>query len=121
MTDMSDSPATSSPNLRTLTHLAYGLFALGVLSAGLFGVATLAAVVLAYLKRPDTVGTAYYAHLDWLLSTFWWALLWLAVSLVATLLYIGWIGVVATVVWLTWRTVKGWLALCEARAPTRYV
>jgi len=118
-TDTTSTPA-SGPDLRMLTHLAYGLFALGIVSAGLFGVATLAAVVLAYLKRPDTVGTAYYAHLDWLLSTFWWALLWLAVSAIATLLYIGWIGVVATLLWLVYRTIKGWLALCEDREPMRY-
>jgi len=107
----------SGPSLHTLTHLAYGLFALGVVSVGVFGVATLAAVVLAYLKRPDTVGTPYYAHLDWLLSTFWWAMLWLLISAIATWLYIGWIGVIATTLWLTYRLIKGWLALCEARAP----
>jgi len=121
MTEIDTTPAPANgPGLRTLTHLAYGLFALGLVSAGLFGVATLAAVVLAYLKRPDTVGTEYYAHLDWLLSTFWWALLWLAVSAIATLLYIGWIGVLATLLWLVYRTLKGWLALCEARAPMSY-
>jgi len=121
MTDSTADPAgsqASGPSLRTLTHLAYGLFALAVVSAGLFGLAALAAVILAYLKRPDTVGTAYYAHLDWLLSTFWWALLWLVVSAIATLLYIGWLGIFATLLWLIYRLTKGWLALCEARAPT---
>jgi len=116
MTDTTPTPSTG-PGLRTLTHIAYGLFALGVLTAGLFGVATLAAVVLAYAKRPDAAGTMYYTHLDWLLATFWWGLLWLAISTVATWLFIGWLGLVATVIWIVWRLVKGWLALCEEQAP----
>jgi len=120
MTDTTPSPS-NGPGLRTLTHIAYGLFALGALSAGLFGVAVLAAVVLAYVKRPDAAGTVYHVHLDWLLATFWWALLWLAISIVATWLFIGWIGVAATVIWLVYRVIKGWLALCEGQPPASSV
>ncbi len=57
-------------SLRKITHIIYGLFALGILSAGVFGVAALAAVVLAYLKRGDAAGTVYAAHFDWVLTTF---------------------------------------------------
>jgi len=103
--------------MRCLTHIAYGLFALGVATAGFLGVAALAAVVLTYLKRPDAAGTVYAAHLDWLLSTFWWGLLYLAISGIATLIFVGWIGVIATTVWIVYRLIKGWLALCEGRAP----
>ena len=38
-----------------------------------------------YVKRGDTAGTMYASHFDWLLRTFWWALLWLAISAIATL------------------------------------
>jgi uncharacterized membrane protein len=41
----------------------------------------------------------------------------LAVSGLATYIYIGWIGVVATGVWILFRLVKGWLALLEGRTP----
>jgi uncharacterized membrane protein len=107
-------------DLRTLTHVAYGLFALGFLTSGFLGIATLAAVVLMYLKRSDVAGTVYAAHFDWLLRTFWWALLWLAISSLAVLIYIGWIGVIATIVWGLYRLIKGWLALLEGTAPTSY-
>jgi uncharacterized membrane protein len=107
-------------DLRTLTHVAYGLFALGFLTSGFLGIATLAAVVLMYLKRSDVAGTVYAAHFDWLLRTFWWALLWLAISCLALIIYIGWIGVVATVVWGLYRLIKGWLALLDGVAPTSY-
>jgi uncharacterized membrane protein len=107
-------------DLRTLTHVAYGLYALGFLTSGFLGIATLAAVVLMYLKRSDAAGTVYAAHFDWLLRTFWWALLWLAISGIATLIFIGWIGVAATIVWVLYRLIKGWLALLEGSAPTTY-
>jgi len=112
--------SSTSPDLRTLTHVAYGLYALGFLTGGFLGIATLAAVVLMYVKRADTAGTMYAAHFDWLLRTFWWALLWLAISAIATLVFIGWIGLAATVVWVLYRLIKGWLALLEGAAPTPY-
>jgi len=110
----------TSLDLRTLTHVTYGLYALGFLTGGFLGIATLAAVVLMYLKRTDAAGTMYAAHFDWLLRTFWWALLWLAISAIAVLIFIGWLGVVATVVWVLYRLIRGWLALMEGNAPTQY-
>ncbi|SOE47599.1 Probable transmembrane protein [plant metagenome] len=107
-------------SLRTLTHVAYGLFALGFVTAGFLGVATLAAVVLLYLKRQDTAGTYYSAHFDWLLATFWWGLLWLAISGLLTMIFIGWAGVLATVIWVLYRLLKGWLSLMDGRAPAAY-
>ena len=74
-------------DLRTLTYVAYGLYALGFLSSGFLGIATLASVVLMYLKRADVAGTFYAAHFDWLLRTFWWALLWMAISALAVYLH----------------------------------
>jgi len=59
----------------------------------------------------------YVSHADWIIRTFWWGLLWLVISTVATWLFIGWLGLVATVIWIVWRLVKGWLALCEEQSP----
>ena len=121
---MSDPQSPIQPknsfDLRTLTHVAYGLYALGFVTAGFLGISTLAAVVLMYLKRTDAAGTMYAARFDWLLRTFWWALLWMALSAIATLIFIGWLGVVATVVWVLYRLIKGWLALMEGAVPTQY-
>jgi uncharacterized membrane protein len=106
---------------RRLTFIAYGLFTAGFISGGLLGIATLAAMVLLYVKRADVGGTFYSAHFDWLLRTFWWALLWLGLSFLTTLIYIGWIGIGVTLIWVLYRLVKGWLALFEGRAPTAYM
>jgi uncharacterized membrane protein len=105
-------------DLRTLSHVAYGLYAIGLVTAGFLGVAILAAVVLLYLKRADTAGTVYAPHFDWLLRTFWWSLLWFALSALLTLIAIGWLGIIAATVWTLYRLIKGWLALLEGRAPT---
>jgi uncharacterized membrane protein len=106
--------------LRTLTHVAYGLFALGFVTGGMLGVATLAGVVLIYIKRADAAGTFYAAHFDWLLRTFWWSVLWLVLSGIATVVYLGWLGMVATLVWALYRMIKGWLALMEGTPPAAY-
>lgn len=104
-------------NQRQLVHLMYGLFAIGILSAGLFGVAVLAAVVLAYLKRGDMVGTVYAGHVDWIIRTFWWGLLWLVLSILASMIFIGFITGLVAVIWIVYRIAKGWLAHCAGETP----
>jgi uncharacterized membrane protein len=109
------SSSATTIDLKTLTHIAYGLFAVGILSMGAFGAAAVAAVILLFVKRADAAGTVYALHFDWMLYTFWWGALWFAVSALATLVHIGWVGVVATGVWVIYRLIKGWLALYESR------
>lgn len=121
MSDPQIPPVSSSAlDLRTLTHVTYGLFALGFLTSGFLGVATLAGVVLIYIKRSDTAGTLYAAHFDWLLRTFWWSILWLALSAITTVVFVGWLGIVATLVWVLYRLIKGWLSLLSGSAPSTY-
>ena len=105
-------------SLRNTTHIIYGLFALGLLSAGFLGLATLAAIVLAYLKRADAAGTVYAGHFDWVINTFWWGLLWFVLSALATFIFIGWITGLIVLVWLLYRLIKGWLALCASQPPS---
>lgn len=110
--------ASGDLNLRKLTHVMYGLFALGLISGGLFGMAVLAAIVLAYMKRADAAGTVYARHFDWLIMTFWWGLLWGVLSALATYIFIGWLTGLVVLVWLLYRVARGWLALFEGRAPS---
>ncbi|MFA5679719.1 MAG: hypothetical protein WC999_00015 [Hydrogenophaga sp.] len=118
MTDpLSPTPASPQPppggiSLQSVLHIAYGLYALGFVTGGM---GAIAAIVVAYLKRADAVGTIYASHFDWILRTFWWSLLWIVVSLIFTLLLIGWVGLFVTLVWVLYRIVKGWLALAENR------
>lgn len=105
------------PAMRTITHVIYGLFALGLISAGFLGLATVAAIILAYLKRGDAAGTVCAGHFDWILKTFWWGLLWLVLSAIATHLFIGWATGLVAVVWVLYRLIKGWLALFAGQSP----
>lgn len=102
---------------RQLIHLMYVLFAVGILSAGFLGAAAVAAVVLAYLKRGDMVGTVYAGHIDWIIRTFWWGLLWLVLSALAAFIFIGFITGVVAMVWIIYRLAKGWLAHCAGETP----
>jgi len=108
------------PDLRQLTHVIYALFALGVLTGGMLGIATIAAVVIIYIKRSDAAGTLYAAHYDWLLRTFWWGLLWAALGMLLTAIYIGFIVLAINVVWVVYRIARGWLGLFDGRAPTHF-
>jgi len=112
---------TPEPNkpisLLTITAIAYALFAAGYLTAGVFGFATIAGVILIYIKRGDVAGTFYAIHFDWLMQTFLWSLLWLAISFIATYIFIGWLGVIATIAWVAYRLLVGSIALYERRPP----
>jgi uncharacterized membrane protein len=117
MTDVLPPENDKGLSMRTVTHIIYGLFSLGLISAGFLGVATLAAIVLAYLKRSDAVGTVYAGHFDWVIKTFWWGLLWMALSAVALFIFIGWITGLIALVWIIYRIARGWLALLAGHAP----
>ncbi|WP_323016986.1 hypothetical protein [Castellaniella sp.] len=118
MTQDDDTPGTDKGlTQRQLIHLMYALFAAGILSAGILGAAAIAAVVLAYLKRGDMVGTVYAGHIDWIIRTFWWGLLWLALSAVATVIFIGFATGVIAMIWIIYRLAKGWLAHCAGETP----
>ena len=73
------------PSLVQLTHIIYGLHAIavlvGVTSAAtvaggfVFGLPSLIAVFLNYLKRSDVNGTWLESHFRWQIRTFWFTLL----------------------------------------------
>ncbi|MER1941544.1 MULTISPECIES: DUF4870 family protein [unclassified Castellaniella] len=110
-------PADKGLTQGQLIHLMYGLFAVGILSAGFLGAAVVAAVVLAYLKRSDMVGTIYAGHLDWIIRTFWWGLLWLVISAALTTIFIGFITGIVAMIWIIYRLAKGWLAHFAGETP----
>lgn len=117
------------PSLVQLTHLIYGLHAvavvIGVTSSAtvaggfVFGLPSLIAVFLNYLKRGDTKGTWLESHFRWQIRTFWFTFLWLAVYglLIITLIGIplAWILIVLLGLWVGYRVARGWIALSGAR------
>ncbi|MDR0775393.1 MAG: hypothetical protein LBE81_01975 [Azonexus sp.] len=113
------------PSLVQLTHLIYGLHAVavvvGVTSSAtvaggfVFGLPSLIAVFLNYLKRGDANGTWLESHFRWQIRTFWFTFLWLMVYglLIITLIGIplAWILIVLLGLWVGYRVARGWIAL----------
>ncbi len=123
-------PASS---LVTVTHVTYGLHALGlalgafgaasVIGSFVFGWPSIIAVVLNYLKRGEARGTWLESHFSWQIRTFWYAVLWslfvLAVGLPLTLVLVGFaiwaVGFFLLGVWAIYRIARGWMALRDRR------
>ena len=122
-------PQGVRPSLVQLTHIIYGLHAaavlVGVTSAAtvaggfVFGLPSLIAVFLNYLKRSDVNGTWLESHFRWQIRTFWFTLLWLVVYglLIVTIIGIpiAWILIAILGMWVGYRVIRGWVALADAR------
>ena len=117
------------PALVNVTHLVYALHALslliGILTAAtvvgafVFGLPSIIAVVINYLKRAEATGTYIESHFRWQIRTFWFALLW---SVVAAVLFATFIGIplafvllLSAGVWTIYRIARGWLALRDKK------
>ena len=122
-------PATDVHGVRQslvqLTHFIYGLPAIavfvGITSAAtvaggfVFGLPSLVAVFLNYLKRSDVNGTWLESHFRWQIRTFWFTFLWLIVYGLLIITIVGiplaWILIALLGLWVGYRVIRGWLAL----------
>lgn len=119
-----------SENMVTLTHLIYALHAFAVFTAVvgsatiIFGfvasLPSIAAVILNYWNQDAVRGTWLETHFRWQIRTFWFAVLWIAVSM---LMMVTIIGIPFALVlmglaglWVLYRVVRGWLALMNRRS-----
>ena len=121
--------ANPAPSLVTVTHLVYALHALSlvigittaasIIGAFVFGMPSIVAVVINYLKRSEARGTFLESHFRWQIRTFWFALLW---CLIGGFLFVTFIGIPLAVavffaagLWVIYRIARGWLALRDRR------
>jgi uncharacterized membrane protein len=89
-----------------------------------FGLPSLVAVFLNYLKRSDVSGTWLESHFRWQIRTFWFALAWAVlvglVSLPLMLIVVGFgtwmVGMFMLGVWAIYRIARGWLRLNARQA-----
>lgn len=96
-------------NLRTYTMIVYALYALSLVS----GITAPAGVIMAYLKRADAAGTVYQSHLQYLIKTFWYGLLGMAVGWITLFVLIGFLIMAVVGVWFVYRIVAGFVKLCD--------
>lgn len=115
-----DSDAGKVASNRSITLVVYILFAFGLVLPVTF----LVGIILAHLKRGDAVGTIYESHLTWLIRTFWFGLLGSIIGMITVFFLIGWVGLLAVIVWIIYRLVVGFLRLNDTQPitdPTRFI
>ncbi|MFI4869552.1 MAG: DUF4870 family protein [Steroidobacterales bacterium] len=133
-----NAPTAGDSPLRGLieyTHWIYALHSLSVLSALLtthlvawrfvVGLPSIIAVIMNYARRSETRGTWLESHFRWQIRTFWFAWLWIAVTLIIAMplvllaglgILIGLFGFGLVGLWVIYRIVRGWLTLRDGRA-----
>ncbi len=133
---MTDTAATRpvAPSLISYTHWMYALHAasalMGILTSAavatafVFGIPSIIAVIMNYVKRSEVRGTWLDGHFGWQLRTFWYAVFWIVViSLFSAPLVLAlglgivtWaLGIAIVGIWVIYRVVRGWLALRDGQ------
>lgn len=98
---------------KSLTSLIYLLYALSLV----LGVTALVAIVMNYVKRDDVQGTWLESHFRWQIRSFWFAVMWIAVSglMVLTIIGVPFALVLLLIagLWILYRVVRGWWNLMQ--------
>ena len=114
-----------SPSIVTTAHAVYALHALAVVigvagtativGSFLFGIPSILAVIVNYVRRPEAQGTFVESHFSWQIRTFWFALLWVSVCLLLAITIVGipvaLVGFLLLTLWVIYRIARGWLRL----------
>lgn len=111
-----------NPGDRTVMHVLYGLHTVAWASLGTLAVI---ALIINYIKRGDENDAIYIQHHNYMISTFWWTLLWmlpaglvaLVMSITIILLPLAWLPFSVVGLWYLYRCIKGWLRFNDNRSP----
>jgi uncharacterized membrane protein len=101
---------------RTFMHILYGMHTVAWASMGSLAVI---ALIINYIRRGDEPDATYRAHHSYMISTFWWTVLWLVVTSPLWLLF-GLPGMAAYGIiglWYLYRCIKGWVRFTDNRLP----
>ncbi|SFF65433.1 Uncharacterized membrane protein [Fontimonas thermophila] len=99
--------AQASDGERTTLLAAYVLDALAPLTGFL---AAIVSVIISHIKVGETRNTFIRNHHRWLIRTFWWNLLWCVIFGMLTIVFIGFIGLFAMLIWWLYRVIRGLIA-----------
>lgn len=113
----------------TIAHAVYALHTASILiglssaafivTAFVFGLPSIVAVILNYMYRDEARGTFLESHFRWQIRSFWFALLWIVIAVAVGITIIGlplaWAIAVGTGLWLVYRIARGWLLLKERK------
>ncbi|WP_026354195.1 DUF4870 family protein [Massilia niastensis] len=95
-----------------IIHALTFFFSLGMLS--------FVPLIVNYVKRPETSGTMVYTHHTWMIRSFWFYALWMALGFVLFATIIGiplaWLVWGVAWVWKAYRLIRGFLDLNSNKA-----
>ena len=95
-----------------IIHALTFFFSLGLLS--------IIPVIVNYVKRPETAGTMVHSHHTWMIRSFWWYAVWMAIGgvmwITLILIPVAWLLWFVVWVWKAYRLVRGFLDLNSNRA-----
>lgn len=80
-----------------------------------FPLTAIVSVIMAHIKRSDTVGTWLESHHRYLIRTFWFGLLGYIVGFVTSPIIVGYIILIITWLWTIYRVIKGFLAFNDKK------
>lgn len=114
--DTQNAPAQPAGNTvdqggKDAAQLVYILYAIGIA----IGLAYVAGVIVAYVKKDDFQDEFTQSHFSWQIRTFWFSALWLVIGAITAILMVGYVIMIADMIWVIYRIVKGWLRLTEGR------
>ena len=96
-------------SLRNIVQIVYLCQALSFF----FGITAIVGVIINYINLPEVKGTWLESHFTWQIRTFWIGLGISIVGLILMMVFIGFLVLMANLVWIVYRVVKGWLLLSE--------
>ena len=122
-------PIAPQVNLVLLTNIIYALHALSVImgligsafviTAFLTGWPSIIAIIINYTKRNAVRDTYLDSHFNWQIRTFWFALLWMIFAVILFITVFGiilsYIITISASIWVSYRIIRGWIALNEER------
>ena len=110
------------PADRNFMNIMYGMHTLAPFTAWSLSVV---ALILNYIKRSHEHDAIYASHHNYMISTFWWTVMWLVISgfvalvLAVTIvgLLVAWLPFVAVGLWYIYRCVRGWIRFNNGEPP----
>ena len=109
--DADDRTAHQAEVMLTVT---YGLHLLGMLTALPLVVASIIAHVRFFMLDTETTERAHYRYL---VETFWFGVIANVIGAALTVIFIGFVVLGITWIWMVWRFVRGWLRMRDGQGP----
>lgn len=111
---------SETDNSRQTLLITYILFAVGIF----IGITSLVAIVISHLKVGSAPNEFIRSHYQWLIRSFWFALIGAIIGWVTVFIFIGTIILVVVGLWYIYRIVKGFLAFNDNKPiadPTAWI